>query len=154
MAECGSGAGMAAAAMVALNGGTLEQQLIHDALPEIDLEAIDLSTDFLGHHLRLPILISSMTGGGRDSGLGRAATPPPPPPDKPREAPMLPTDWPTKLTLEETNTTLGLAFSASFVSVPSRTTSGQVTPPAHSRPRSGFRTSCRICSAKVFSLHR
>lgn len=41
--------------------------LIHDALPELDLEAIDLSTDFLGHHLRLPLIISSMTGGGRDS---------------------------------------------------------------------------------------
>lgn len=43
-------------------------RLVHDALPEIDLEAIDLSTDFLGHHLRLPLIISSMTGGGRDSG--------------------------------------------------------------------------------------
>jgi isopentenyl-diphosphate delta-isomerase len=41
--------------------------LIHDALPELDLEAIDLSTDFLGHHLRLPLIISSMTGGGADS---------------------------------------------------------------------------------------
>ena len=55
-------------------GNGLDQyRLVHDALPELDLEAIDLSTDFLGHHLRLPLIISSMTGGGQDSGrLNRA----------------------------------------------------------------------------------
>lgn len=37
----------------------------HCALPEMDLSAIDLSTHFLGRHLALPILISSMTGGPR-----------------------------------------------------------------------------------------
>ena len=35
----------------------------HQALPEIDLDAIDLSTTFLGKPLRYPFLISSMTGG-------------------------------------------------------------------------------------------
>jgi isopentenyl-diphosphate delta-isomerase len=35
----------------------------HQALPEIDLAAINLSTTFLGKHLRYPFLISSMTGG-------------------------------------------------------------------------------------------
>ena len=35
----------------------------HQALPEIDLAAIDLSTTFLGKLLRYPFLISSMTGG-------------------------------------------------------------------------------------------
>jgi isopentenyl-diphosphate delta-isomerase len=35
----------------------------HQALPEIDLAAIDLSTTFLGKSLRYPFLISSMTGG-------------------------------------------------------------------------------------------
>ena len=35
----------------------------HCALPEIDLDEIDTSTVFLGHTLRLPLLISSMTGG-------------------------------------------------------------------------------------------
>jgi isopentenyl-diphosphate delta-isomerase len=35
----------------------------HQALPEIDLAAIDLSTTFLGRPLRFPFLISSMTGG-------------------------------------------------------------------------------------------
>ena len=37
--------------------------LTHNALPEKDLINFDLSTEFLGKHLRLPFLISSMTGG-------------------------------------------------------------------------------------------
>jgi isopentenyl-diphosphate delta-isomerase len=36
---------------------------IHNALPELDLDEIDLSTNFLGKQLQAPILISSMTGG-------------------------------------------------------------------------------------------
>ncbi len=39
--------------------------LEHNALPEQDLDQIDLSTSFLGHPLKLPFLISSMTGGPR-----------------------------------------------------------------------------------------
>ncbi|WP_412460087.1 type 2 isopentenyl-diphosphate Delta-isomerase [Pseudomonas sp. SC11] len=35
----------------------------HCALPELDLDAIDLSTHLLGKALRAPLLISSMTGG-------------------------------------------------------------------------------------------
>lgn len=35
----------------------------HCALPEIDLDEIDLSTEFLGQRLALPFVISSMTGG-------------------------------------------------------------------------------------------
>jgi isopentenyl-diphosphate delta-isomerase len=35
----------------------------HCALPEIDLDAVNLSTSFLGKTLRLPYLASSMTGG-------------------------------------------------------------------------------------------
>ncbi len=35
----------------------------HNALPEIDFEAIDISSTFFDQHLRTPFLISSMTGG-------------------------------------------------------------------------------------------
>lgn len=39
----------------------------HDALPDVDLEAIDLSVDFLGKRLRAPLLVSCMTGGTGDA---------------------------------------------------------------------------------------
>lgn len=35
----------------------------HDALPELDMRRIELSTTFLGKQLKAPFLISSMTGG-------------------------------------------------------------------------------------------
>ena len=41
-------------------------QLIHRALPEIDLENVDPSVEFLGKRLAFPLLISSMTGGNHD----------------------------------------------------------------------------------------
>ena len=39
----------------------------HNAVPEIDASAIDLSTEFLGKKIGLPIMISSMTGGYGDA---------------------------------------------------------------------------------------
>lgn len=36
---------------------------VHNALPETDLDEIDLATTFLGKRLKAPIFISSMTGG-------------------------------------------------------------------------------------------
>src|SRR5450432_2075038 len=38
-------------------------RLVHDALPELDVDAIDLSVTVLGKTLRAPILIAGMTGG-------------------------------------------------------------------------------------------
>jgi isopentenyl-diphosphate delta-isomerase len=41
-------------------------QFVHQALPEVDLDEVDTSVQFLGHTLRYPIVISSMTGGHPD----------------------------------------------------------------------------------------
>lgn len=38
-------------------------RFVHNALPELDIDEIDVSTTFLGKRLKAPILISSMTGG-------------------------------------------------------------------------------------------
>jgi len=43
-------------------------RLVHDALPEIDLDDIDTSVKLLGKRLEAPLVISSMTGG---FGLGK-----------------------------------------------------------------------------------
>ena len=37
--------------------------LLHDSLPELDVDAIDLSTELLGRRLAVPFMISGMTGG-------------------------------------------------------------------------------------------
>lgn len=52
--------------------------LVHNALPECDLDSIDLSVDFLGRKLSSPLFISAMTGGHPDTAevnrvLGSAA---------------------------------------------------------------------------------
>lgn len=47
----------------ARTNGLEQYHFIHQALPELDLEDVDLSLDLFGVRLRAPILISSMTGG-------------------------------------------------------------------------------------------
>ena len=41
--------------------------LIHKALPEIDRDAIDLTTEFLGLRANAPLVIAAMTGGHPDT---------------------------------------------------------------------------------------
>jgi isopentenyl-diphosphate delta-isomerase len=41
-------------------------QFVHQALPEVNLDEIDTSVSFLGHTLRYPIFVSSLTGGHPD----------------------------------------------------------------------------------------
>jgi isopentenyl-diphosphate delta-isomerase len=37
--------------------------LVHEALPEVDREAVDPSAELLNHELELPLMVASMTGG-------------------------------------------------------------------------------------------
>src|SRR5258706_6895252 len=46
--------------------GFAAYRLPHDALPDLDLAAVDTSTMFLGKPMRAPLLVSSMTGGAHD----------------------------------------------------------------------------------------
>lgn len=52
--------------------------LVHEALPELDIDEVGLGTEFLGRRLRAPLVIAGMTGGHPDgaainAALGRAA---------------------------------------------------------------------------------
>jgi isopentenyl-diphosphate Delta-isomerase len=46
-----------------IDSGFEEYRFLHQALPELDLDAVDTSTEVLGRRLAAPLLISSMTGG-------------------------------------------------------------------------------------------
>ncbi|MGC8782633.1 MAG: alpha-hydroxy-acid oxidizing protein, partial [Anaerolineae bacterium] len=46
-----------------LTTGFERYRLVHQALPELDLNAVDTSVSLLGRRLQVPLLISSMTGG-------------------------------------------------------------------------------------------
>lgn len=50
-----------------LDAGFSNYAFEHNALPEIDFSEIDTSTKFLGRKLNLPLIISSITGGGSKS---------------------------------------------------------------------------------------
>ncbi|HEY5982365.1 MAG TPA: type 2 isopentenyl-diphosphate Delta-isomerase [Anaerolineales bacterium] len=47
----------------ALQTGLEKLQFTHEALPELDLRAVDTNLELFGRQLRAPLLISSMTGG-------------------------------------------------------------------------------------------
>jgi len=49
------------------SAGFEDVKLVHNALPECDLSAIDTSVHFLGHKLASPLFIAAMTGGHPDT---------------------------------------------------------------------------------------
>ncbi len=50
-----------------ISAGFDNWRFIHNALPEINLQDIDIRTRFLGKELKVPLLISSMSGGVKES---------------------------------------------------------------------------------------
>jgi isopentenyl-diphosphate delta-isomerase len=48
--------------------GLERYQFIHQAFPELNLDAVDTTLNLFGKKLQAPILISSMTGGAKDAG--------------------------------------------------------------------------------------
>lgn len=50
-----------------IDTGLKRYRFIHRALPELDLDEIDMSQDLFGRKLKAPILISSMTGGAMEA---------------------------------------------------------------------------------------
>jgi isopentenyl-diphosphate Delta-isomerase len=52
----------------ALTTGLERYHFVHEALPELDLEAVDTSLNLFGKKLMAPILVSSMTGGTAEAG--------------------------------------------------------------------------------------
>ena len=46
-----------------VSSGFEHYRFMHQALPELDLDAVNTSVDLFGRHLAAPLLISSMTGG-------------------------------------------------------------------------------------------
>ncbi len=41
--------------------------LVHNAVPEINLDEVDVKTSFLGHKLKAPIMVTAITGGHQDA---------------------------------------------------------------------------------------
>src|SRR5690606_20020443 len=51
-----------------LTTGLEKYSFLHNALPELNLDEIDLSVEVFGKRLKAPLLISSMTGGTSEAG--------------------------------------------------------------------------------------
>jgi len=49
------------------NAGFDHVHLVHHSLPELNEADLDITSEFLGYSLKLPLFISSMTGGSKDS---------------------------------------------------------------------------------------
>jgi isopentenyl-diphosphate delta-isomerase len=52
-----------------VDAGFDDYRFVHRALPEIDLEDVDLGTHFLGRPVGAPLLVSCMTGGTQQAGV-------------------------------------------------------------------------------------
>jgi isopentenyl-diphosphate delta-isomerase len=52
----------------AVGPGWRDVHLVHSALPAVDLDEIDVSTELLGRTLRVPLVIAAMTGGHSAAG--------------------------------------------------------------------------------------
>ncbi|KKM08811.1 hypothetical protein SY88_22150 [Clostridiales bacterium PH28_bin88] len=46
-----------------VTSGFEDVELVHQALPELDLEGVEIGAQFLGKELRLPLVINALTGG-------------------------------------------------------------------------------------------
>jgi isopentenyl-diphosphate delta-isomerase len=51
-----------------LTTGFEKYTFLNQALPELNLDQVDTSTELFGKHLQIPLLISSMTGGTQEAG--------------------------------------------------------------------------------------
>lgn len=51
-----------------ISTGLEKYRFVHEALPEIDLDQVDLCQSLFGKQVRAPLLISSMTGGTEEAG--------------------------------------------------------------------------------------
>lgn len=52
--------------------GWSDIRLVHEALPELDMDEIDISVDFLGRRLGAPLLLAALTGGHADGEMVNA----------------------------------------------------------------------------------